>query len=160
MTQRVSVAALQLDLDRRSPAGCAIALHIRFTTPTFMFQTYSKRWMDQYSASGLVLHDPVARWGLHSVGRIRWADLEAIDTEGVLERAKDFGLMNGVAISILISGSRSIAGFARADRDYDEIEMEELESILALLHRETIDQGRLSKSDREALTQLSIQLTR
>lgn len=160
MTQTASIAALLLDLDQRSPAGFAIALHIRFSAPTYLFQTYPKRWMDHYSAAGMVVHDPTVRWGFTNVGHIRWSDLEAIDTMNVLERAKDFGITNGVAIAVLMSGSRSIASFARADRDYDEIEMEELESILALLHRETIDQGRLSESDREALTQLSIRLTR
>lgn len=159
MTQRASIAALLHDLDHRSPAGFAIALHIRFTTPTYMFQTYSKRWMHQYSSSGLVVSDPVAHWGLQNVGRIRWSDLEAIDSRGVLERAKDFGLMNGVAIALLISGSRSIAGFARADRDYDEREMEELEDVLAQLHRSTAGLGQLSARDQRALTELSIRLT-
>lgn len=160
MSRRESIAALLLDLDQRSPAGFAIALHIRFTTPTFVFQTYSKRWMEHYSSSGLVLHDPVVRWGLQNLGRTRWADLEAIDSEGVMEQAKDFGLMNGAAISIVIAGSRSIAGLARADRDFNEIEMEELERVLALLHRETTDPGELNERDRDALKELSIRLTR
>jgi len=43
MTRTLSVAALLHELDHRSPAGCAIALHIRFTTPTYLFQTYPKR---------------------------------------------------------------------------------------------------------------------
>ena len=109
MTQRASIAALLHDLDQRSPAGFAIALHIRFTTPTYMFQTYPKRWMDHYSSAGLVVHDPVVHWGLHNVGHIRWTDLEAIDSKGVLEQAKDFGIMNGVAIAVVMAGSRSIA---------------------------------------------------
>ena len=86
-------------------------------------------------------------------------DLEAIDGKGVMERAKDFGLMNGVAISVLLSKSRSIAGFARADREYDETEMTELEAGLARLHRTTIGLSQLSESDQRALTELSIKLT-
>ena len=93
---------------------------ISFTTPTYLFQTYPKRWMDYYSSAGLVLHDPTVHWGLSNLGHIRWVDLEAIDPKGVLERAKDFGIMSGVAIAVLISGSRSIASFARADREYDD----------------------------------------
>lgn len=159
MTKKASIAALLLELDRGSPAGFAVGLHIRFTTPTYMFQTYSKRWMDHYSSSGLVMHDPVAHWGLQNVGRIRWADLEAIDSRGVLEDAKDFGMMNGVAISLVNSGSRSIAGFARADRDYDDLEIAALEDALARLHRETMRLGDLSAGDQLALTELSIRLT-
>lgn len=159
MTRTLSVAALLHELDHRSPAGCAIALHIRFTTPTYLFQTYPKRWMDQYSTAGLVLHDPTVRWGMHNVGHVRWGELEAIDSEGVLDRAKDFGIMNGVAISVLTSGSRSIASFARADRDYDEREIEALEVAFTLLHHATASLGQLDESDRLALTQLSVKLT-
>lgn len=159
MSQKTSIAALLHDLDQRSPAGFAIALHIRFTTPTYLFQTYAKRWMEHYSSAGLVVHDPLVRWGLHNVGRIRWADLEAIDSRGVLERAKDFGLMNGVAIAMVISGSRTIAGFARSDRDYGETEIEALEADLVQLHRATARLSQLSASDQKALTELSIRLT-
>jgi LuxR family transcriptional regulator len=159
MTNRASIAALLQELDHRSPAGLAIALHIQFTRPTYLFQTYPKRWMDHYSAAGLVVHDPTVHWGFHNLGHVLWTDLEAIDTEGVLEQAKDFGIMNGVTIAVLISESRSIASFARADRDYDDAEMLELEDLLTQLHHATIGLNELSASDRQALTDLSIKLT-
>lgn len=159
MTKRADIAAMLHDLDHRSPAGCAIALHIKFTTPTFMFQTYSRRWLDHYSASGLVMYDPVAHWGLQNIGRIRWSDLERIDSQGVLEQAKNFGMMNGVAISIVRAGSRSIAGFARADRDYDDSEIEAMEALLERLHLSTTGPNQLNDSDQRALTELSIRLT-
>jgi LuxR family transcriptional regulator len=138
MTQKASIAALLHQLDERSPAGFAIALHIRFTTPTYMFQTYAKRWLDHYTASGLVMQDPVVRWGMQNEGRIRWADLEALYGGRVMEEAKDFGLMNGAAIAIVQFGSRSVAGFARADRDYSDAEMVELEDLLRQLHQATL----------------------
>lgn len=159
MTRRVSIAALLQDLDLRSPAGFAIALHIRFTRPTYLFQTYSKRWMEHYSAAGMVVDDPVVRWGLQNIGRVRWTELEAIDGMGVIEQGKDFGLMNGVAISVVRMASRSIGGFARADRDYDEHEMAQLEDALTELHDVTADLLELSAGDRQALTELSIRLT-
>lgn len=159
MTRKASIAVLLHDLDLRSPAGFAIALHIRFTRPIYLFQSYSKRWMDHYSAAGHMVNDPVVRWGLQNVGRIRWSDLEPYDSAGVLEEAKDFGLMNGSAISVLIAGTRSIGGFARADRDYEAVEVDELEARLAALHRATLGLGRLSESDQRALTELSITLT-
>jgi LuxR family transcriptional regulator len=159
MTRRVSIAARLHDLDQRSPAGFAIALHIRFTRPTYLFQTYAKRWTDHYSSAGLVMHDPVVHWGLQNVGRVRWADLEAIDAAGVLEQAKDFGLMNGIAIAVVFAGTRTIGGFARADRDFDEAEVDALEAGLLDLHRATAGLGQLSSRDRRALTELSIRLT-
>jgi LuxR family transcriptional regulator len=159
MSGVLGIAALLHEFDQRSPAGFAIALHIQFTRPTYLFQTYPKRWLDHYSAAGMVVHDPTVHWGFHNIGYIRWTDLEAIDAGGVLESAKDFGIMNGVTVSLYVSNSRSIASFARADRDYDELEMQDLEDLLAQLHRATINPDSLGKADRKALTELSIKLT-
>lgn len=153
------LAALLRDLDDRSPSGFAIALHVRFTRPTYLFQTYSKRWMDHYATSGLVVRDPTVHWGFHSVGHVRWSDLEEIDTAGVIEQAKDFGIMNGVAVAIVRGGSRSIASFSRADREYSDDEIVELEAALAELHDATNADNGLSESERAALTALSIRLT-
>lgn len=159
MNQRASIATILHELDARSPAGFAIALHIRFTAPTYLFQTYPQRWMDVYSKSGLVLRDPTVRWGLDNVGRVRWSELERIDTAGVLERAKDFGLMGGVAIAVVVGGTRSIASFARADREYDDAEMAALEERLIELHRATTGLAELGESDRKALKELSVRLS-
>lgn len=156
---RASVAALLHDLDWRSPAGCAIGLHISFTTPRYMFQSYPKRWMDQYSSSGLLLQDPTIRWGMSNVGWILWRDLERIDSHGVLEQAKDYGIMNGVTVALLIEGTRSIASFARSDRDYDLAEITELELVFADLHEATANADALTDADRLALTDLSVRLT-
>lgn len=160
MTPRTMIAALLGELDHGSPAGFAIALHVHFSRPTFLFQTYAKRWMDYYSSAGLVVLDPTVRWGFHNVGHVRWSDLEASDEGGVLERAKDFGLSNGVAMATVLSGSRSIASFARADREYEPVEIESLEGRFLELHRITLGPDQLSEGDRRALTELSIQLTR
>lgn len=159
MAQRTSIATLLREFDQRSPAGFAIALHIRFTSPAYLFQTYPKRWMDHYSERGMVVNDPTVHWGVQNLGRIRWSDLEAIDSAGVLDEAKNYGLMNGVTVSILRDGTRTIASFARADRDYDDFEMDELEDLLLRLHRETADLPKLDPADREALRELSVRLT-
>jgi LuxR family transcriptional regulator len=157
--RKESIATLLQELDERSPAGFAIALHVRFSRPTYLFQTYAQPWMAHYSAAGLVMHDPVVRWGLQNVGRLRWSDLAAIDDSHVFEQAKDHGLMNGAAFAIVIAESRSIAAFARADRDFTDEEMDALEDRLVRLHRATLGLGRLGERDRRALTELSIRLT-
>ena len=159
MTQRASIAALLHDLDLHSPAGFAIALHIRFSAPRYMFQTYAKRWLDHYDSAGLLVADPVVGWGMQNVGCITWAELESIDSLNVMGQAKDFGLMNGVAISIFSSGTRSIGGFARADRDFERAEIAEMERLLTQLHDATIDMPQLSREDQAALRALSIRLT-
>ncbi len=159
MAHRTSIAILLRELDQRSPAGFAIALHIRFTTPAYLFQTYPKRWMDHYSEHGMVVNDPTVHWGVQNLGRIRWSDLERIDSAGVLEAAKDFGLMNGITVALYRGGTRTIASFARADRDYEHLEMDELEDLLGQLHETTADLPKLSPADRRALRELSVRLT-
>jgi LuxR family transcriptional regulator, quorum-sensing system regulator SdiA len=161
MTQitRVGVAALLHGLDQRSPAGCAIGLHIRFTTPRYMFQSYAERWREQYTSSGLLFRDPTVRWGMNNVGWARWCDLEAIDSDGILERARDYGLTNGVTVALVTDGSRSIASFARSDREYETPEIVELEAIFHDLHLTTANPNALSDADRAALRDLSVRLT-
>ncbi len=159
MNGKESIAALLTELDQRSPAGFAIALHVRFTRPTYLFQTYAKPWMDHYTEAGLVMHDPVVRWGLQNTGRLRWSDLTEIDDAAVFAQARDHGLMNGAGIAIVLSGSRTIAAFARADREYTDEELEEFEDLLTRLHQATLGIERLSTRDQRALTELSITLT-
>lgn len=160
MTRKASIADILHQLDRRSPAGFAAALHIRFTRPIYLFQTYAQPWKDRYSSIGGHIRDPAVRWGLQNIGRTRWSDLEPFDETNFLEEAKDFGLMNGVVFGIVIGESRSIVACARADRDFTEEETDELEALSIELHNLTSAPGALSPSDQEALTELSIRLTR
>ena len=93
-------------------AGYAIGLHIKFSTPTFFYQSYSKDWLEHYSANGLVLHDPIIRWGFENTGVADWQDLGDLDERGVLKQAGSYGLNHGIVISLLEDGLRSIAGFS------------------------------------------------
>ena len=159
MSTKAIIAALLQELDRHSPAGFAVALHLRFATPAYLFQTYPQRWRDWYSSKGLVMHDPTVRWGLGNTGCIRWTDLEAIDTQGVLEMAKDHGIMNGVTVAVSNDRSRSIGSFARADREFTDEEIGVLSERVTRLHDETVGPGHLSVEDQKALTNLSVRLT-
>ena len=158
MAQSTSIAGILRDLDGMSPSGFAIALHIGFTTPAYLFQTYGRRWLDHYSEHGLVVNDPTVLWGLANTGRIRWSALHPLDRAGVLEAARKHGLRHGVAVALL-HGTRSIASFARFDREYDDFEMDEIEELLVELHALTANLPELSTADRGALRELSIRLT-
>ena len=159
MNNNASIAALLHEFDRRSPAGFAIALHITFSAPRYMFQTYAQRWLDRYNEGGLLLHDPVVRWGMQNLGRARWSELECMDGEHVFDEARNFGLMNGAAIAVYGAGTRSLGGFARADREYEDAELAEMDELLRALHEETATLRTLDEADRAALTALSIRLT-
>ena len=108
-------------LDVLCPAGYAMALHIRYTTPKFLFQTYSSQWREEYSKKGLVLQDPTVRWGFENSGTINWRDLKESDEAGVLEQAKAYGIEHGFTLSLDRNNSKSITSFARGDREFRQL---------------------------------------
>ncbi|NCO22383.1 MAG: transcriptional regulator [Rhodobacterales bacterium] len=122
-----------------------------------MFQTYSKTWTDIYSQSGFVMHDPIVRWGFENTGAIRWSMLD--DPVGVLEKARPHGLVYGFACAVENGGTRSVAGFARADREFTDAEIAAIAAQVATLHDETAKAGALSAETREELRQMSIRFT-
>ena len=146
-------------LEAQSPAGFAIAFHIRFTRPDFLFQTYSKTWTDIYSQSGFVMHDPIVRWGFENTGAIRWSMLD--DPVGVLEKARPHGLVYGFACAVENGGTRSVAGFARAGLAVARPvgDLAAIAAQVATLHDETAKAGALSAETREELRQMSIRFT-
>ena len=75
-----------------SESGFAIAFHIRLTSPDFLFQTYPKEWTDIYSEKGLVMVDPIVRFGFTETGSIRWSALRENDEHNVLEQSLAFGM--------------------------------------------------------------------
>lgn len=151
------ISALLARLHQASPAGFAIALHVRFTAPKYLFQSYAKDWLDTYSREGLVLHDPVVRWGFENEGTIRWSELE--DPAGIMVRAREFGLNYGVVIALTRNGRRTMAGFSRSDRDMTDAEIETLKADLVTLHDLTESVETLSPSVHMTLKQMSIYLT-
>lgn len=159
MNKKLSVARLLADMDTSSPAGFAIALHIKFSSPTFLFQTYPTRWIEIYTSRGLVLNDPTVRWGFENAGTIRWRDLASEDTAGVLQKAKDFGLTHGFTAALVSQGSRTVASFARTDRDFLDAEVSDLVANLSALHDETLGLNELTQADQNALRKMSIRLT-
>jgi LuxR family transcriptional regulator len=65
----------------------------------------------------------------------------------------------GVALAVLRDGTRTVAGFARGDREFTDAEIERLGAVLDQLHDETTGSKGLSDGDREALKNMSIRLT-
>jgi LuxR family transcriptional regulator len=160
MDNRATVASLLSELDTLSPAGFAIALHIKYTTPTLLFQTYPTKWVEYYTAHGLVLHDPAVRWGFANTGAIRWRDQIEDDPYGVIEQARRHGMTHGVTVAVFRGKSRTVAAFSRSDRDFLDFEIGQLEQRLERLHDETLGVDALSESDMAALKKMSVRLTR
>ncbi|MEM8592309.1 MAG: autoinducer binding domain-containing protein [Pseudomonadota bacterium] len=147
----------QLDLlAELCPLGYATGLHVRFTSPTYLFQTYPEAWNEHYSANGLVMQDPTVAWGFGNGGWRRWSDLVDEDVAGVLAKAADYGLIFGAALSVLSDGSRSIGGVARRDREYTDAELDRALAIFSQMHALTADEAAISAEDRATIEAYSI----
>ena len=148
------------ELAEMCPAGFAIALHIKYNAPTFLFQTFPEKWVDHYSKHGFVIRDPAVHWAFSNTGHIRWRELAENDPSGIMDQSRLFGLTYGFTASIHSDHSRTLAGFARADRDYLDVEIDEICDRLEDLDVLTAGIQVLSSKDTNALQAMSIRLTR
>jgi len=139
--------------------GYALAMHVHFTTPTFLFQTYSKEWLDHYSAQGLVMSDPTVLWGFENRGSIDWSSLKPLDSQKVMEQAAEYGLKFGVTCAFGPEDRPSIGSFARADRPFTAEETDQLRQKLEELHQQTDNLAVLSPLTAQALREMSINYT-
>lgn len=117
--------------------GFALAFHIDYTRPTFLFQTYPEAWIREYSEKGLVMSDPTVHWGFEHEGTARWSDLVEQDNAGVLKLAANHGLNYGVTCAVEAGNTRSMCSFARADSEFTDAECDTLRASVARLHDAT-----------------------
>ena len=138
------------------PKGYTAGLHIRFTTPLFLFQTCNEKWLGHYTDNSLVLHDPTIHWGFANTGSILWQDLHSNDPMGVLTKAAEFGLNYGFTLAIFTENSRSISSFARQDRNYSDGEIAEICDLVQSLHDITLNPDLLDQQELQSLKRTSI----
>ncbi|MCO8145815.1 autoinducer binding domain-containing protein [Rhodovulum tesquicola] len=138
-------------LDSLAPQGYNIGLHIRFTSPLMTFQSYDPEWLAHYTERGYVLRDPMVAWGFSTTGATRWSNQNIPDPFGILEDAARFGLRYGVTISWGPIASRTIASVARADREFEDAEIDKIEALVRRLHDMTEPPQELTKAQIEAL---------
>lgn len=142
------------------PRGFAIALHAGFGAPRYLFQAYAPDWIEIYSRLGLVLQDPSVRWAAAHTGAVRWSALAGPDGAEMMALAARHGLRYGFSLSIEAAGTRSMAGFARTDREATTAEIEAAGVDFAALHRLTIGAEALMPQLHARLKEMSIYLTR
>jgi LuxR family transcriptional regulator, quorum-sensing system regulator SdiA len=136
---------------RLATAGYFIGLHIRFTSPLMTFQTYDQRWIDHYTENGYVLRDPMTAWGFSRTGWIRWSDPALLDPFGLFKEATQYGLNFGVTVAIGPIKSRTIASFAREDREFRDDEIDRIERSVKRLHELSEPPEALTEAQIEAL---------
>lgn len=141
-----------------APAGFAIALHVEYAVPSFLLQTYSKQWQDLYGTSGFAVKDPVVEWTTKHTGIVRWSDIQDLDTHGVFNRAADHGMAFGGACGVESLGTRTLAGFARSDREPTAGELGEFEHQITKMHEASSVKTLSSSTIRNELRKLSLLL--
>jgi LuxR family transcriptional regulator len=142
------------DLDElrlSAPAGYFIGLHIRFTSPLMIYQTYDQRWVEHYTANAYVLRDPATIWGMANTGAIRWSDPAFADPHRILPEAAAFGLRFGLTVACGPASSRSIAGFSRADREFADKELRTIQNCVERMHERFALSASLTQAQLDAL---------
>ncbi len=155
MSIRARIDVELKNLARIATAGYFIGLHIRFTSPLFTFQTYDQRWIDHYTENGYVLRDPMTAWGFSRTGWIRWSDPALLDPFGLFREAAQFGLHFGATIACGPIKSRTIASFARPDREFREDEIAQIERTVLRLHDLSEPPEALTEAQTEALRHIA-----
>ncbi|RBW44489.1 transcriptional regulator [Loktanella sp. D2R18] len=122
-----------------------------------MFQSYPKAWLDYYSQNGLVMSDPMVAWGFEHIGTCRWSELD--DPADVLQKATEFGMPYGIVCTTKSGDSLSICGFARADREFSNTEIQDISGKIESLHKWTADKAHLSPETIQELKNMSISFT-
>ncbi len=114
--------------------------------------TYSQAWQDHYWENGLIYRDPVISFGANNLGAIRWSDVELSDPGNAVFQARDFGMTDGLVVSVQVDGERAIAGLAMTSRPSDAT-IAEARAILAALQAIKTGEQRilLTKRQKEIL---------
>lgn len=142
------------DLEELAPAGYHIALRIGFAFPLEEENAFPDQWIQHYSQQRFMLYDPVIRWVYQSTGYIRWSEIDLDDPRRVIAQAQTFGLRYGVAVSHVGEDSqnlRSFGSFARADREFSDLEMRLLSAFISRRHVETAPPSNLTRAELEVL---------
>ncbi len=134
-----------------APNGFFFALHIRFALPLLHHQTYDPAWTDRYTEEAYALRDPIIAWGFSATGTARWSEIKIPDPFNILGQAQEFGMVYGFAVACGAIKSRTIASAARADREFDDSEIEEFSAVIHRLHDITEPPTSLSKAQIDAL---------
>jgi LuxR family transcriptional regulator, quorum-sensing system regulator SdiA len=134
-----------------APSGFAVGLHIRYVSPLIMVNTYPEEWQEVYTAKVYGLRDPTLAWGLGHSGTRRWSQIGLPDPFGIMAEAAQYGLRFGMIASTGPLSSRTIAGAARADREFTDDEMNHIHRIVQRMHDLSEPPARLSRPQADAL---------
>lgn len=135
-------------------SGYYLALRIGFAFPVEEVNALPADWVEHYTKNGFMLFDPVMKWAYGNTGAKRWGELDADDPRNVFGQAQTFGLRYGIVISVFdgnAAGQRSIGSFARADREFSDLEINLLHAFVKRRHVELAPPTNVTMAELEAL---------
>lgn len=138
-----------------APAGHYLAIRVGFAFPLVEQNRLPESWVKEYTASGLLMHDPAMAWAYRNTGVTRLTETGESDTQGVLDLARNYGLNFGAVASCVDpdeSGQRSFGFFFRSDRNYADEELARLRDALAASHRAHARPKNLTNAELETLS--------
>lgn len=143
------------DFETLAPAGFYVAIRIGFAFPMVEHNRLPPAWVRDYTASGLLVHDPAMSWVYKHCGAARWSELGEPDTQGVLELAKDHGLNFGAVSSCVDehdASQRTFGFFCRSDREYTDAELDLLHARVVAAHHAHARPRNLTAAELETLS--------
>ncbi len=137
-----------------APAGFYVALRVGFTFPEEELNALPDGWVEFYTTHGLVVQDPAMRWVYSHTGASRFSELDIPDPHQVRAHAAVFGLGHGAVVSVMAPsdrGRRSYGLFFRDDRNFETIELDQLQRLVQRAHAGPADEPNLTAAEIEAL---------
>jgi len=146
-------------LQTHANAGFAVALHVEYTTPTFLFQDYPQDWINLYSEKGFLMSDPTVKWAFDNQGTMPWSAHADQDDAGIFKLAATYGLNFGLTCGVAGDTTLSIGNFARSDREFNAEETADLLRVTQDLHAQSADLKPFSGADLDEFERLKIHLS-
>lgn len=141
-------------IDKIADAGFYLALRVGFSFPEEELNALPANWVEFYTAHGLVVHDPALKWAYGNCGALRMSEIALPDPQQILARAKVFGLRHGAVVSVVTPadrGRRSYGLFYRAQQEFSDADLAEVQEMLRALHLGGASEPGLTAAEVEAL---------
>lgn len=145
-----------------APSGYILALNVRYMAPEFYHVTYPAEWVETYNNRRYVMFDPIVLWSIVSTGAKRWSEISLGGMKAtslrVLNEARAYDLNYGVMIvarNAAADNEKCLFSAARADREFTDDEIDELDQIFHHLLSAVGKHAGLSGSERSALQGLA-----
>lgn len=111
------------ELEQIGNAGYILGLGLRFGKPDFLINRYPASWTERYEQENYFFGDPMTVWTMAKTGCIRWSECTLPDVRGVMEDAKNYGLVYGATFVEVVQNQRSFLSIGRIDRELTDSEM-------------------------------------